>query len=74
MTDKTALDEELRRLHGRLELDYAGRAFGQPDRTFHFAVDMSLALTVVDGRVRSHVDYIDTESFTAQLQRQLRAQ
>ena len=44
---------------------------GAPEQEFNFKVDFAMTLKVEKGKVIEHRDYVDTEAFLAQLQRQL---
>jgi len=55
---------------GELDFDYRGQALGVPGKVFTFKLAFSIALTIKNDKVISHIDFVDTVAF----QKQMRAQ
>ncbi|MEZ6001997.1 nuclear transport factor 2 family protein [Hyphomonas sp.] len=59
---------------GILIFDNAGRALGVPGRVFHFEMPFAVSLREVDGKIVSHVDFVDGPTFMTQFEAQLEAE
>lgn len=55
---------------GELTFSYKGEGLGVPGKVFKFQLPFAVALTVEDGLVTRHVDYVDSIAFAKQFEAQ----